>query len=696
MNESLSLSTTTTPQHSWRNDTPHVDEVLYKIILGDEQQLIALQDGKIDVVGDFILSYFITEEMLNDPNIEINKTYRLGFGQISFNSEKWPTNQRGLRRALAFAIDKWAICNKIWYGEAIPIDSPIVPSMGIWSIEHESALRHLPENYHDPNPVKGNHSLLQDGFYDINNDGWREWFNDTKAGKTWNEVVDVSVFNPDVENPSEAIANESGPDPDSFTVLDSTTFNDLANWENVSLEILGLPPYFVDTVERRSAAAYQSVGIKAGTEYTYWTRFIDFLYNGSFNAAFFGAYVGFNPLFLAEFASNSTTNKQIWRWSNTTYDEVIDILLTSPYLDDVLEAAYRAQEILWHEQPMIPMYDTFRFSIYRVDKLEGWIQPAGKPVAGFWSTMKVHEVNELDGSIIIGGTLIQSLENAPDTLNPLKAASHESVLVLDLIYDRLWKIDPYTRQIIPWMADSWTVELVYNDTLQPFTGDLNSVNLTKTPIVQKVTFQLNPNFKWHDEQPVTPEDVAYSYQLYALLNSSASSSPSWEGSSSINPNRIIHDNDAGTVTFILESLSFFSFMETGKWILPKHVWNDLLVNLGLEGLLDYNNDDPIGSGPFKWKSRVPDTSFVLERNDEWPFLPVLITSTSTSNTVDLSESESTRVGRTESDDFQISLDISSLVSMKIFGFVGSDMFFAFTMLSVLVILVKRKLGSLMK
>ncbi len=605
----------------WRNNTAYVDEVLYKVIQGDEQQLLALKNGEIDVVGDFVAAQFISEDLINDPNIEINKTQRRGFGHVSFNTAKWPTDQRGLRRALAFAVDKWAISEEAWGGESQPIDSPVVPSIGIWSIEHPSALRKLPENYYDPNPIKGNHSLLQDGFYDIDNDGWREWFNATKAGKAWSAVVDVSAFTPDAANPDPNVANEAGPNPTAFTVTDATTFNDVNNWEEVSFPIIGSQgSTVVDAVVRQSQKAYHSVGIDAKIDFVDFNNLLSQLDAGTFNAAFFGYGTGPTPLFLSAFMTGDPENEFVWRWSNQSFDEAVDVLLSTPFLDDALDAAYDAQEILWYEQPMVVMYNNLLISVYRTDKFKGWIQPSGDTVAGFWSTMKVHLTDD-QGNPVTGGKLVQSLGQSMESQNLLNTQSAYSFEVLGKIYDSLWGRDPYTLQIIPWMADDWDVELVYNDTLQPFTGNLNTVNLTETPIVQKITFKLNPDFKWHDGTPVLPEDVAFSYKLYVETNSPTFLSLTKAGGGTIDPDRITYDNDAGTVTFIVESLGLFSFVDTGGTIFPKHIWQPLLDSLGPNGVLNYNNDNPIGSGPYKWKSRVPGTFILLERNLEWPFLP---------------------------------------------------------------------------
>ncbi len=618
-----------TYQDEWRNNTAHVDEIVFKVIPDPNDQLQALAGGDVDAIGNFVDDQLISENLLTDSNIEMNETLKHSFVQLSFNCAKWPTNYRGIRRALAFAVDKWAMSESAWEGTSRPVDGPVLPSLGLWSIEHPSSGQNFlgTSNYYNPDPLRGNLSLLQDGFYDIDNDGWREWFNATKAEMTWKEVVNIGAFNPDVSEPNISVANEAGPNPDAFTVHDATIFNDLNNWEEVELEILSEETDFASHAPIWLQEAYHSVGINTKLLFLSQNQMFSRIIDGNFSAAFNWLPTNtldsnFLPLILTEFKTDSSTNEFSWRWSNATYDAKVKEMVTTPFFEEVLKAAYDAQKILWHEQPMVILHANFFKSLYRTDVLKGWIQPSGDEVAGYWSALKVHRIDD-QGNPIVGGQLRMAVDGFRYPMNPLRSHYENDWKVLTLIHDSPWKQDPYTFQIIPWLADDWKIEIVYNDTLAPYTGDLNSVNLTETPLVQKVTFQLNPNFKWHDGQPVLPEDVAFTYWLHGELREYYSSWPAASSSNSnevIDHERITYDNDSGTVTLVIKSLSYFSFLETGKLILPKHIWKPVLEQQGFLGLLS-RDDPPIGSGPFKWKSRVPGSVIVLERNLEWPFRP---------------------------------------------------------------------------
>ena len=103
-------------------------------------------------------------------------------------------------------------------------------------------------------------------------------------------------------------------------------------------------------------------------------------------------------------------------------------------------------------------------------------------------------------------------------------------------------------------------------------------------------FALNPNAKWHDGQPVTADDVVFTYEMLK------------KGNGYIPDDLIDFCNkiqikaiDSQTVQFVLASAyaPFLDYLSVG--ILPKHIWG----NMTFEQMVDSKvNIQPIGSGPF--------------------------------------------------------------------------------------------------
>lgn len=90
-----------------------------------------------------------------------------------------------------------------------------------------------------------------------------------------------------------------------------------------------------------------------------------------------------------------------------------------------------------------------------------------------------------------GGTFVEGIVGHPSSLNPLLSDPYPVDRELtNLIFDGLVSYDE-TGQVIPALAENWSV---------------SEDGLT-------ITFELREGLKWHDGQPVSAEDVAFTYGL---------------------------------------------------------------------------------------------------------------------------------------------------------------------------------------
>ena len=85
-----------------------------------------------------------------------------------------------------------------------------------------------------------------------------------------------------------------------------------------------------------------------------------------------------DPTFMQIFISDSVANQGRSRWYNLTFDGYWNIIDSSSDFDDVLQANFDAQQILWQEQPITVMYNNELTSMYRTDKFEGWVTVPGE------------------------------------------------------------------------------------------------------------------------------------------------------------------------------------------------------------------------------------------------------------------------------------------------------------------------------
>lgn len=107
------------------------------------------------------------------------------------------------------------------------------------------------------------------------------------------------------------------------------------------------------------------------------------------------------------------------------------------------------------------------------------------------------------------------------------------------------------------------------------------------------TVHLRPHLTWQDGQPLTADDVVYTYQMIQNPDTQSPLRSSWQGISVLAP-------DANTVVFKLPSqLAAFPYNLTNG-IVPKH----LLGSVAPADLrsADFNNVHPVGAGPFVWQA----------------------------------------------------------------------------------------------
>lgn len=173
-----------------------------------------------------------------------------------------------------------------------------------------------------------------------------------------------------------------------------------------------------------------------------------------------------------------------------------------------------------------------------------------------------------------GGTLIEGVLGQPRFFNPLFSDAYPvDRQLVDLVFDGLTRIDENGR-ITPGLAQDWTIS---EDGLA-------------------IVFRLRQGITWHDGQPVTTADVAFTYGL--LQDPAYPGSPAvgalWQ-SLTIN---LIDDN---TIEFILPQ-PYSPFLEAvTRGILPAH----LLQGVSVLDLVSHPfNQAPVGTGPFQVDAAV--------------------------------------------------------------------------------------------
>lgn len=153
--------------------TPAIDEVVFRVYQSDEAVTQALIKGEID--GTSIATPGLYETVKEKPDIEAVVTSAEAFHQMSFNIVDDPESTAHpavldpvVRRAVAWAIDKPTLVDRVLRGYGEPGTTPIVPLYEQWHWEPPA------EEAIGFDPAESARLLEEAGYVDTNGDGIRE------------------------------------------------------------------------------------------------------------------------------------------------------------------------------------------------------------------------------------------------------------------------------------------------------------------------------------------------------------------------------------------------------------------------------------------------------------------------------------------------------------------------------------------
>jgi peptide/nickel transport system substrate-binding protein len=184
-----------------------------------------------------------------------------------------------------------------------------------------------------------------------------------------------------------------------------------------------------------------------------------------------------------------------------------------------------------------------------------------------------------EGAAPSDATLRVGWSSEPDTLNPLTTYSTEAQEVLQLVYDKL---------------------LGYGLDLKPQPELAQSYETSADGL--SITFHLQPNAAWSDGQPVTADDVKYTYE--AIHADSLGSYAQWLTD--------LIGVDAPDPSTAVARFSKPQAFNPGLIvpILPKHIW----ASMDAKAIGAFANDTPVGSGPFTFTDWKKGESLTVTRN----------------------------------------------------------------------------------
>jgi peptide/nickel transport system substrate-binding protein len=106
---------------------PKLDQVIFRVIPDNTARLNALKNGEVDVIDG--LNPSDESKVSSDSNLQIIKRPSMNVGYLGFNVETKPFDNKLVRQALNMAIDKKALIDAFYAGQAIPAKNAMPPSI---------------------------------------------------------------------------------------------------------------------------------------------------------------------------------------------------------------------------------------------------------------------------------------------------------------------------------------------------------------------------------------------------------------------------------------------------------------------------------------------------------------------------------------------------------------------------------------
>ena len=170
---------------------------------------------------------------------------------------------------------------------------------------------------------------------------------------------------------------------------------------------------------------------------------------------------------------------------------------------------------------------------------------------------------------------------SPDTLNPGMAILTEAYTIFELVYDAMYDLN---------LDGSFTLSLA------------DSVSVSDDGLVY--TYKIRDGVKWHDGQPLTADDVAFTYNLYK----DTPEYPYLNGYYTTYFESVEAKGNEVILT-LTEAIPNIESQLVFLYVLPKHIWEN-------ENKLEFENTAMIGSGPFKMAEYVQNEFVRLTANKD--------------------------------------------------------------------------------
>ena len=275
-------------------------------------------------------------------------------------------------------------------------------------------------------------------------------------------------------------------------------------------------------------------------------------------------------------------------YNNADYDALAEAQRGETDPEARRQLVFDAQELIANDVPYVYVAHPSLPQLVRIDvwEADSIVDAQGIGIQNFWTWTNMAPVGDQKDILThTGDDLI--------ALNPLYIAGDAPSRITELVWDRVMRIgaDGLAQ---PWAAESVTWE------------DDVTISIT-----------LRDGMLWHDGNPVTSEDVKYSFEV-----PNSGESPMYAPFTRRITNIEIIDDLNLRITLNEPWVAFEVASLSKVNIIPKHIWEPIIDDLmtkdeeNAESLTDNDASTKIGSGPFRYVDWQEGEIAILEANPD--------------------------------------------------------------------------------
>ncbi len=334
----------------WIKGRPCIDKLIVNFITESSTALLAIEKGDTDIYDGWVTAESVPT-LLSYPGVAI-QVYVGAYGVYYWgflNNEPlpngkfkphYPFNISTFRRALAFAVNKTEIVQDLLQGYGVPASPGLVPP-GIGNLG----------KYYNPNVANAYYFDLnmtaklldQLGFKDYDHDGWRDYPNGTHFS--------FEIY------------------PPAYDIVRVRAAQKIKEWLS---EVPG-------------------GGVKVIVRVLDWKTTWPLIYHGKVDSWLLGSGLGVDITGIYRRLHSWPQGTGNWqRYSNPEMDKLLDQLLQAFDEQTRKELAWKIQEIVAHDVPMVPLYHRKYIRPYRTDKFDGFFLPSDASIYNRFTLLAVH------------------------------------------------------------------------------------------------------------------------------------------------------------------------------------------------------------------------------------------------------------------------------------------------------------------